>query len=213
MPPPASPSTVVVVGSGNLGLVWFTGHDERLTIEELEELHPGLVRSVAEHPGVGLLMVHSAAHGALALGHDGIRYLDEDRVEGDDPTAVFGPHAVLSLTREDGMRHAPDLLLLSRYDPTLGTVAAFEELIGSHGGLGGHQTEPFILHPVDWSLDEEVPLGAPAIYRNIRRWLDSMGIALGGDATGPTEPGATQPGRMTSEAAPPAESSEPVAAA
>jgi len=58
-------------------------------------------------------------------------------------------------------------------------VAAFEELIGSHGGLGGPQTEPFILHPVDWTLDEEIPLGAPAIYRNIRRWLDSIGIPLG----------------------------------
>ena len=61
----------------------------------------------------------------------------------------------------------------------MGEVAAFEELIGSHGGLGGFQTQPFILHPVDWELDEPVPLGAPAIYRNIRRWLESIGIELG----------------------------------
>ena len=85
----------------------------------------------------------------------------------------------MSLKREDAMTHAPDLLLLSQYDPELGEVAAFEELIGSHGGLGGPQTEPFILHPVEWTLDEEVPLGAPAIYRNIRRWLSSIGIQLG----------------------------------
>ena len=85
----------------------------------------------------------------------------------------------MSLKREDAMTHAPDLLLLSQYDPELGEVAAFEELIGSHGGLGGPQTEPFILHPVEWQLDEEVPLGAPAIYRNIRRWLGSIGIELG----------------------------------
>ena len=61
----------------------------------------------------------------------------------------------------------------------MGEVAAFEELIGSHGGLGGPQTEPFILHPADWELDEPVPLGAPAIYRNLRRWLSSIGIELG----------------------------------
>ena len=48
------------------------------------------------------------------------------------------------------MTHAPDLLLISQYDPELGEVAAFEELIGSHGGLGGPQTEPFILHPAEW---------------------------------------------------------------
>ena len=76
------------------------------------------------------------------------------------------------------MLHAPDILALSQYDPELGEVAAFEELIGSHGGLGGFQTRPFILHPTEWELDEPVPLGAPAIYRNLRRWLGTIGIDL-----------------------------------
>src|SRR4029079_6384146 len=58
-PPVADADAIAVVGSGNLGLVWFTGHDHRLTVEELEELHPGLVASVAAHPGVGLLLVRS----------------------------------------------------------------------------------------------------------------------------------------------------------
>ena len=179
--PPPSPtqSSIAVVGSGNLGLVWFTGNDHRLTVEELEELHPGLVAAVAAHPGVGMLLVRSQERGAVVLGPKGTRFLDEDRVEGEDPTTLFGPHTIMSLKREDAMVHAPDLLLLSQYDPELGEVAAFEELIGSHGGLGGPQTEPFILHPVEWQLDEEVPLGAPAIYRNIRRWLASIGIELG----------------------------------
>ena len=77
------------------------------------------------------------------------------------------------------MVHAPDLLFISEYNPELGEVAAFEELIGSHGGLGGPQTHPFILHPADWTLDEEIPLGAPAVYRNLRRWIESLGITLG----------------------------------
>ena len=179
VPPPADESTIAVVGSGNLGLVWFTGNEHRLTVEELEELHPGLVSRLAAHPGVGLLMVRSSKHGAVAFGPAGVHYLDEERVEGEDPTTIFGPHTVMSLQREDAMTHAPDLLLLSMYDPVMGEVAAFEELIGSHGGLGGPQTQPFILHPAEWTLDEEVPLGAPAIYRNIRRWLESIGIRLG----------------------------------
>jgi uncharacterized membrane protein YvlD (DUF360 family) len=179
IPPPADPSTIAVVGSGNLGLVWFTGHDHRLTIEELEELHPNLVATLAAHPGVGLLMVRSEARGAMVIGPNGVRYLDENKVEGTDPAELFGPHTVMSLKREDAMEHAPDLLLLSQYDPVMGEVAAFEELIGSHGGLGGFQTQPFILHPVEWTLDEPVPLGAPAIYRNLRRWLESIDIPLG----------------------------------
>ena len=191
LPPPADESSIAVVGSGNLGLVWFTGHDHRLTVEELEELHPGLVTTMAAHPGTGMLMVRSKEHGAVVFGPRGVRYLDQDRVEGEDPTELYGPHTIMSLKREDAMEHAPDLLFISQYDPELGEVAAYEELIGSHGGLGGPQTHPFILHPSDWTLDEEVPLGAPAVYRNIRRWLGSIGIHLGrGAATAATSPAA-----------------------
>jgi uncharacterized membrane protein YvlD (DUF360 family) len=195
VPPPADESAIAVVGSGNLGLVWFTGHDHRLTLEELEGLHPNLVGTLAAHPGVGLLLVRSSERGAVVLGGKGIRYLDEDRVEGEDPTTIFGPHVLDSLRREDAMAHAPDLLLLSLYDPEMGEVAAFEELIGSHGGLGGPQTQPFILHPSDWELDEPVPIGAPAVYRNLRRWLASMGIQLGPQAArsaAPTAPATTE---------------------
>ena len=187
IPPPADESTIAVVGSGNLGLVWFTGYDHRLTLEELEELHPDLVVTLAAHPGVGLLMVRSSERGAVVLGARGVRYLDTDEIEGEDPTTLFGEHAVTSLKREDEMTHAPDLLLLSQYDPEMGEVAAFEELIGSHGGLGGFQTRAFILHPSDWTLDEPIPLGAPAIYRNLRRWLGELGIELGK----PAAPGTT----------------------
>ena len=179
VPPPADPSTIAVVGSGNLGLVYFTGHDHRLTLEELEELHPNLVASLAAHPGISMLVVRSSARGPVVFGPNGVRDLDDDTFDGEDPTAQFGPHTVSNLLRVDAMRHAPDLLFISQYDPELGEVAAFEEQIGSHGGLGGPQTQPFILHPADWELDEEVPLGAPAIYRNLRRWLESIGIALG----------------------------------
>jgi len=192
-PAVADESSIAVVGSGNLGLVWFTGNDHRLTVEELEELHPGLVSSVAAHPGVAMLLVRSKEHGAVVFGPKGTRYLDQDRVEGEDPTTLFGPNTIMSLKREDAMKHAPDLLLLSQYNPDLGEVAAFEELIGSHGGLGGPQTEPFILHPAEWELDEALPVGAPAIYRNIRRWLESIGIRLGSQpepAPTPVEPAA-----------------------
>ena len=201
LPPPADESTIAVVGSGNLGLVWFTGYDHRLTVEELEALHPNLIATLAAHPGVGLLMVRSSERGAVVFGPRGVRYLDEALVEGEDPTTLFGEHTIMSLTREDAMVHAPDLLLLSQYDEGLGEVAAFEELIGSHGGLGGFQTQPFILHPVEWELDEPVPLGAPAIYRNIRRWLSSIGIELGKPA--PTTP-AVEPVASTPAVAEPA---------
>ena len=175
--PPPIPD-VVVVASGNLGLVSFTTMDERMTVEDVEATYPGLVDALANHPGIGLLMLHSAAHGAIAVGRDGINYLDEDRVEGVDPVAQFGDYAKESLVREDRMEHVPDILAISLLDKEFDEVAAFEELIGSHGGLGGMQTHPMILHPTDWTIDEPI-VGAPAVYRQLRRWIESTGHRLG----------------------------------
>src|SRR4029077_17880095 len=98
--------------------------------EELEALHPGMLAKLAAHPGVGLLMVRSEEHGAMIFGPNGSRSLAEGHIQGEDPTTIFGPHTLESLRREDAMEHAPDLLLLSVYDPVMGEVAAFEELIG-----------------------------------------------------------------------------------
>jgi hypothetical protein len=35
-------------------------------------------------------------------------------------------------------------------------------LIGSHGGLGGFQTQPFVLFPAEWEVEEEL-VGAAAV--------------------------------------------------
>ena len=52
--------------------------------------------------------------------------------------------------------NAPDIYVNSLYDPVLDEVAAFEELVGCHGGLGGWQTRPMIVHPAEWSIDEDL---------------------------------------------------------
>lgn len=44
-----------------------------------------------------------------------------------------------------------DLIVMGALYPD-GTVAALEELIGNHGGLGGEQTDSFLLHPADLQL-------------------------------------------------------------
>jgi hypothetical protein len=186
----AEPPDLVVVASGNLGLVYFNVRPERLTIEDIAGLYPGLVDALANHPGVGVLLVRSAEHGAVAIGQDGVNYLDEQRVVGADPVAPYPGRARESLIREDRMEFCPDIVVISLYDPETDEVAAFEELIGSHGGLGGPQTAPLILYPARWTLDEDVPLGAPAVYRNIRRWLLDLGIDLGKKEKDDTPPAA-----------------------
>jgi hypothetical protein len=106
-----------------------------------------------------------------------VRYLDEDRVEGEDPLAPFGPNAARHVRRTDGFAHCADLMVNSTYWRHLDEVAAFEELVGSHGGMGGTQSFPFVLHPVELAVPEEELVGAEAVHRQLRRWLAQLGHA------------------------------------
>lgn len=162
---------IVVLASGNLGLVYLTNLDRRATMEELEALYPGLLDGLAQHEGIGWVMVHSAACGPVVIGKHGRRYLNDDTLEGENPLLGFGPHAADHLRRYDAFPDAPDIYVNSFYNPETNEVAAFEELIGSHGGLGGYQTRPFILHPAHWTIDETPLVGAAAVYRQFKRWL------------------------------------------
>jgi hypothetical protein len=164
-----------VMASGCLGLISFPREPGRVDLERIEALYPRLVPALREHPGVGFLLVRSERSGALALGRDGMRFLDEDRIEGDDPLAPFGPNASRHLRRTDGFPHCADLMVNSAFWPEFGEVAAFEELVGSHGGMGGPQSFPFVLHPSEltWPGDEVV--GAERVHRVFRGWLAVLG--------------------------------------
>src|SRR4051795_102082 len=107
----------VVLGSGNLGLIYLMELPRRLTLEEIEERHPALVPALRAHPHIGWLLVRSAEHGAVVLGPGGARYLDEKRVEGEDPLTAFSPTAAQHLARTDRFRHVADIMVGSFYDP------------------------------------------------------------------------------------------------
>ena len=52
-------------------------------------------------------------------------------------------------------------------------AAAFEELIGFHGGMGGMQTQPFILHPAELPTNGEM-VGAADVYKLCKGWLNQL---------------------------------------
>jgi uncharacterized membrane protein YvlD (DUF360 family) len=161
---------VVVLGSGNLGLVYLMEEPRRLTLEEIEERHPHLIPALRDHPHVGWILVRSAERGAVALGSGGAHYLAEGRVEGEDPLAVFPPNAPRHLLRTDGFKDVADIMIGSFYDPVLEEGCAFEELICFHGGLGGPQTRPFILHPAELPLPGDPIIGAEQVHGLLSRW-------------------------------------------
>jgi hypothetical protein len=185
---------LVVCASGNLALVYFPRHEGRMTREGIEAAWPGLAEGLAAHPGVGFLMVRSETDGPVAVGAQGIHDLGSGLVTGHDPLHRFGTHAADDLRRLDAMEHCPDIVVNSFLDPDTDEVAAFEELIGCHGGLGGWQTRGFIVYPGDWSRPVTPIVGAENVYVQLRAWLDAVGVGPGNlpplenDAGTPNEP-------------------------
>jgi uncharacterized membrane protein YvlD (DUF360 family) len=178
---------VIAVASGNLGIVSFTqwpkrtpaqaaepSASTRLTKEEIDQAFPAVISGLVQHEGIGFIMVRSEKDGALAIGAKGVYYLDEDRVEGENPLAVFGPNAASHLRRTDSFDNCPDILVNSFYDPEKNEGCAFEELIGFHGGLGGTQSQPFILYPAELPAPDNDLIGAASIYHLGKSWLDAI---------------------------------------
>ena len=179
---------VVVMGSGNLGLIYLMEERRRLTMEEIDERHPELLPALRAHPHVGWLLVRSSEHGAVALGANGIHFLTEGRIEGEDPLAHFSPYAPQHLLRTDGFQHVGDIMVGSFYDPDLDEGCAFEELISFHGGIGGLQTRPFILHPAHLEVPEGPILGAASVHGILAAWRQELQASESGAGQTTAEP-------------------------
>lgn len=172
----------VVLASGNLGLISFPEVNGRMTREQLDERNPALLRTLAEHPGIGFVLVESEEHGPVVLGNGGVEHrLDTGEVVGPrSPLDGFGPGAAEAVRRTSRYPHAADIMVNSAIDPDTGGVHAFEEQIGSHGGLGGEQSNAFLLSPLALTppAAEGVELvGAEQIHRVLRRWLTEVARA------------------------------------
>ena len=181
---------ISVMASGCLGLISFPREPGRVTLERIEALYPNLLPALMSHPGIGFVLVRSQVLGALAMSARGVHHLDSEQVDGEDPLAPFGPNAARHVKRTDSYPHCPDIVLNSTYWEDTDEVAAFEELVGSHGGMGGSQSYPFLLHPIELEPPGEPLVGAEAVHRRLRAWL----VDLGHD--GYREPAAERPAEL-----------------
>jgi hypothetical protein len=165
---------LVVVGSGNLGAVWFARRAGRLTLEDFAAEYPGLVPGLAEHPGVSFVVVMTEQRGAVAIGPAGVHYLDEGVVDGVDPLERFGKQALPDFQRVAHFPNAPDIYLNSMWNEERAEVAAFEGLVGCHGGLGGWQDSALLVYPSEWTVAEQIT-GADELHSQLVRWLEDLG--------------------------------------
>jgi hypothetical protein len=147
------PAEVTLCYSGNLAQVYFDLYPRKITINELNEAYPGMVDAIVQHEGIGFVVGYEDNGEPVAFGKNGARNLHTGTVVGDDPLAPFGDVELRSwqVRRVANFNNAGDLILNSTLYPD-GTVAALEELIGNHGGLGGEQTDAFVFHPGDMHI-------------------------------------------------------------
>jgi uncharacterized membrane protein YvlD (DUF360 family) len=165
---------LAVVGSGNLGGIWFPRSPTRVTLEEIQQTWPDLVPGLVEHPGVGFVVALSQENGPVVMGRRGVRHLDTGRVDGADPLDGFGELAASDFQRVMGFDNAPDLYLNSTFDAVSQEVHAFEGLVGCHGGVGGWQEHAVLVHPRELTVAEPI-VGAEMLHRQLVRWLEHLG--------------------------------------
>ena len=138
----AEAATVTVCASGNLAQVYFDLAPRKLSLGELEFAFPGMVAALVAHPGIGFLVGYEEDGAPMVLGKGGTRNLQTGVISGHRspaPLCCTGIATVelraAQVRRIADFPNAGDLIVNSTFFPD-GTVAAMEELVGSHGGLG-----------------------------------------------------------------------------
>ncbi len=180
--PGTVPPDVVVCSSGNLAHVYLTADAGVMSSEAIEGMHPGFVERLAAQPGIGAVIARTAggqvrlswAHGQVDLG-DSVGAGDVPGAANDRLTAEPDPQAAADLVRLASFPNSGDLILLGAVDRESNEVVGFEELIGSHGGLGGWQCDAFILSPASLEPPSDPLVGAPAVHRQLVAWQEQLG--------------------------------------
>ena len=149
---------VTAYGSGNLAQVYFDLFPRKILLSELDTAYPGMVQALVEHEGIGIVCGYEDDGTPVVLGKRGRLNLHTGLVSGENPLVMYAPNdagafgkasldtRIWQVKKVMDFPHAGDLMVISTlFDD--GSVAALEELIGNHGGLGGEQTDAFLFHP------------------------------------------------------------------
>ncbi|MEN8008477.1 MAG: phage holin family protein [Candidatus Krumholzibacteriota bacterium] len=165
---------VVVCVSGSLAHIYFTGHAEPLMLEDIMATYPGLVDELVNHPGIGFVAASRRFGDAVALCVDGVRNLITGEMgERNDPLDHLDDKKrwAAELAQLMSYRDCGDLVVNGAWLADRQRIVVMEEQVSSHGGLGGRQTEPFIMLPADWAVTD-LDLDSPeALHRLLKREL------------------------------------------
>ncbi len=162
-------SDVVLCLSGSMAMLYFTGYQNRLLLEEVEKLFPNFIESLVCHPGIGFIAIDSLLNGPVVINEHGLFYLTQKDYEGQNPLRIYDETAADQLLKLFSYTNVGDLIIQSRYDPQTNQISAFENLLAHHGGIGGDQTHAFIMHPKKLAFKDGVN-DATKMYSLLKSW-------------------------------------------
>ncbi len=162
---------VVVEVSGSLAHLYLPSENgSALDAETIAARWPRLTGGLVASTGIcAVLDLSSLLDAPVAAIADGWLPLRCEPGSNGDAAADlglrYGPSAVEDISQLMTRENVGDLVLLGSHDLASGEVNAFEELVGSHGGLGGDQTEAVFIAPTAWAPPSAITASgsAPAL--------------------------------------------------
>lgn len=180
---------VVMTSSGSLAHIYFAQEPGNLCLDQIQARYPGLIEALVAHDGVGLVLVRCEGRPPIVFSKQGARELDPDGiVEGEDPLGQYGEHAHEFFRRLAEYEYAGDIVVNGSYDPEKRWVIGFDDLVGAHGGLGGPQTEPFLMYPSAWTDEAPKLVGSVDVHHFLKRHTSEPSPPVSGSSTGAEKP-------------------------
>lgn len=170
--------SIVVTGSGNLGNIWLNDLTGRATYETITANYPVLIKGLLDTKGVGFIIVKMKNNNFVCMSAKGSINLNNGKVSGLNPLAIYNESWQDELLKLATTEHAPDIAVLSSFNPVKGEVHAFEELVGNHGGIGGWQSKAMVLHPGRLKvpkryIQNDTINDSETLHKVLKSWINS----------------------------------------
>jgi hypothetical protein len=172
-PVPAKKGDIEIAHTYSSGGVYFNFTKGRATHEEIEKHYPGLTQKIIQHPSMDFV-VYRTAEGTVIESKDGRTTVTPQGVrrEGKDPLVKFGDSEMLTkvISEYAQVPLTGDMLIFGGYHN--GRIIDFNDkysMVSLHGGLGGEQTEPFMIHGKEVKLEPSKITNPMDLYAQLKK--------------------------------------------
>jgi hypothetical protein len=165
---------VVITYSSSLAHLYITGSTAPLNWLEVERSQPMLLRFLQKHKGIGFVLARGENERELMIFHSGGKITVTDNPRFHQQELAFlrpygAPYELLEELHRFGLGpRCGDLILFGALDKE--GIACFDDQVGGHGSVGGEQSRPFIILPLNHPVLKKDRLsGYEFLYHEIFR--------------------------------------------